>query len=186
MGQDVEELRTDIERSRDDLGDTLDAIGDRISPGRVMTRQRNRVTLGWQSLRDRVMGTVADAGDRASDIGSSVSDHVGPDAVRRQAQGSPLAAGLVAFGVGLVTAAVFPPTEVEERLASTVKDKAEPLTAGVMEAGRDVVGDLKQQATEAGRDLKESATDAAGQVADRAKGAAADVRQQHSPDGSLG
>jgi hypothetical protein len=178
MGQDVEELRTDIERSREDLGGTLDAIGDRISPGRMMSRQRNRALSGWHSVRDRVMGTVADAGDRASDLGSSVTDRVGPEAVRRQAEGSPLAAGLVAFGLGVVTAAVFPPTEVEERMASAVKDKAEPLKAGVMDAGREVVDDLKQQASDAGRELNETATDAAGQVADRAKSAAADIRQE--------
>jgi len=150
-----------------------------------MTRQRNRVVGGWQSVRDRVMGTFSDTRGSASDAASSVADHVGPDAMRRQAQGSPLAAGLVAFGVGVVAAAVFPPTAAEEQLATKVMDKAEPLKERVMEAGREVAGDLKEQAVEAGKDLKASTGDAAGQVADRAKDAADDVRQQQSSTGPV-
>jgi hypothetical protein len=44
MGQSAEELRRDIERTREGLGETLDAIGDRVSPGRIMERKKNRVT----------------------------------------------------------------------------------------------------------------------------------------------
>ena len=43
MGQGPEELRHDIERRRDDLGETIDAIGDRVSPGRIIERRRNRI-----------------------------------------------------------------------------------------------------------------------------------------------
>jgi gas vesicle protein len=180
MGQDVEELRSDIERNRADLGQTLDAIGDRISPGRMVTRQRNRMTEGWRSLRYRVMGTVDDATTSVSGTASSVADKVGPDAVRRQTEGSPLGAGLIAFGIGAVAAALIPPSQKEGQLAQTIKEKAEPLTSTVAEAGREIAEDLKGQATEAGQELKSTATDAAGQVTDRAKTAADDVRQGQS------
>jgi len=60
MGQSAEELRRDIERTREGLGDTLDAIGDRVSPGRIMERKKNRVTTGLRTARERVMGTVTD------------------------------------------------------------------------------------------------------------------------------
>ena len=58
MGQSTHELRRDIERTRADLGDTLDAIGDRVSPGRMIERRKNRMSSGIRSVKDRVMGTV--------------------------------------------------------------------------------------------------------------------------------
>ena len=67
MGQSADELRRDIEQTRDGLCDTLDAIGDRVSPGRVLERRKNRAVQGIQSLRDRVMGSVSDAKDGISD-----------------------------------------------------------------------------------------------------------------------
>jgi len=177
MGQDVEELRTDIERRREDLGETLDAIGDRISPGRMVTRQRNRMSESWRALCDRVMGTASDARGRVSDTAGSVADHMGPDAVRQQTQGSPLGAGLVVFGLGLLAAAALPPTDAEAEMARTVKDKAEPLTEGVTQAGREIVEDLKQEASAKGQELKSTAADAAGEVAGTAKTATDDVRR---------
>ena len=58
MGQSTEELRRDIEATRSDMGATLDALEDRLSPGRVAQRQKNRFSAWTQSMRDRVMGTV--------------------------------------------------------------------------------------------------------------------------------
>ena len=56
-----------------------------------------------------------------------------PEAVRKQAQGNPLAAGLIAFGAGLVVAALIPASEKEQQLAVAVKDKAQPLQQEVTE-----------------------------------------------------
>jgi hypothetical protein len=53
MGQSPEELKQDIESTRADLGETLDAIGDRVSPGRVIERRKNRTRQRLTGLRDR-------------------------------------------------------------------------------------------------------------------------------------
>ena len=42
MGQSAEELRYEIADTRAELGQTLDAIGDRVSPGRMIERRKNR------------------------------------------------------------------------------------------------------------------------------------------------
>ena len=42
MGQTAEQLKEQIAGTRDDLSETLDAIGDRVSPGRVIERRKNR------------------------------------------------------------------------------------------------------------------------------------------------
>lgn len=188
---DPEVLRADIERRRAELGGTLDAIGDRVSPGRIIERRRNRMSDGVRTMRERVMGTVGDASNRASEsagsMTESVKDAVGPDAMRAQATGRPLVAGLVSFGVGFLAAAALPKTEAEGRAAQTLMDKAEPLTDELKEAGREIADDLKQEATQAGRQVADRASDAASSVSDTAKQEAAAVKDEvGSSSGSAG
>ena len=70
---------------------------------------------------------------------SSVSDTAqsAPAAVRKQAPGNPLAAGLVAFGAGLVGAALIPASEKEQQAAIAVMDKAQPLQQQVSDVAKD-------------------------------------------------
>ena len=126
MGQSAEELRQEIAGTRADLGDTLDAIGDRVSPGRVMERRKNRMTNGLRTAKDRIFGSASDAGGAVADTAGTAVDAVrsAPDAAMTQTQGKPVVAGAVAFGVGFLVAAAFPPSEVEEQAASKVIDKA--------------------------------------------------------------
>ena len=170
MGQSTEELRRDIEQTRDGLSDTLDAIGDRVSPGRVLERRKNRTVQGLQSLRDRVMGTVSNAKDGISDGTGSAVDTITstPDTVRAQTQGSPLAAGGIAFGVGFLIAAVFPPSQSEQQAAQSLLEKAEPVKDELLAAGQDVASELKDSARTALDEVKGTAADAKQAVADTA------------------
>jgi ElaB/YqjD/DUF883 family membrane-anchored ribosome-binding protein len=179
MGQSPEELRRDIEQTRDGLSDTLEAIGDRVSPGRVLERRKNRAVQGLHSIRDRVMGTGTDARDRVSDGAGSVADAVtgAPDAVRSQTQGSPLAAGAIAFGVGFLAAAIFPPTRSEQNVARDLLDKAEPVKDELMATGREVAGDLKDSAAAAVDQLKETAVEGKQAVADTIHDQAASTKE---------
>jgi hypothetical protein len=173
MGQGPEELRRDIERRRDDLGDTIDAIGDRVSPGRIMERRRNRVVGGVRAITDRVMGTVSSGTDHVSDVASSVKDHVSGDAIKQQASGAPLGAGLVAFGIGFIVAAAFPATQPEQDLAERAQDAIEPVKGAIAETGQHLASDLKEDATQAVGEIKDTASAAAADVTDTAKEQAA-------------
>ena len=186
MGQEPEELRRDIERRRDELGDTIDAIGDRVSPGRMLERRRNRMTEGVRSLQHRVMGTLSSGADTVKDTMStgagtvtdaagSVRDHLGPEAVKQQTAGSPLGAGLVAFGIGFLVAAALPATDAETQAAGKAQDALEPAKHALTEAAQHIAGDVKQGATEAAQELKQTATTAASDVADTAKQQASSV-----------
>ena len=170
MGQSTEELRRDIEQTRDGLSDTLDAIGDRVSPGRVLERRKNRAVQSFQSLRDRLMGTVSSAKDGLSDSTGSAVDTLTstPDAVRAQTQGSPLATGAVAFGVGFLIAAVFPPSQAEQQAAQSLLDKAEPVKDELVAAGQDVADELKDSARAALDEVKDTAVAGKEAVADTA------------------
>ena len=182
MGQSAEQLRREIEYTRGDLGETLDAIGDRLSPGRMMERRKNRVRSGLQTVRERVMGTVSDTGSAVSgavaDTAGGVADAAGgavstlketPDTVRQQTQGNPLAAGAIAMGFGVLLASVFPATEKERRAADQLMDKAEPLTEEVKQAGREIAEHMREPAREAVDQVKEAASEGTQAVADTAR-----------------
>jgi len=174
MGQSAEELRQDIERTRTELGGTMDAIGDRVSPGRIIERRKNRVVLGVRSARDRVMGTAGDAGGSvagaASDAAGAVKDL--PSTIRQQSQGNPMLAGAVAFGVGLVVAAAIPPSQAERNASSQIKEKAAPLGEKVGEAAKEVAENLKEPAQQAVAEVKDAASAGAERVTESAKDAA--------------
>jgi hypothetical protein len=50
---------------------------------------------------------------------------------------------LIAFGAGLVLAAVIPPSEVEQQVASRVKEAAEPLVDDAKEIGKELASTLE-------------------------------------------
>ena len=61
MGKSASEVRSEIEGNRQDMSETIDAIADRTSPGRIIQRRRQRVSDGWRSVRERVMGSAQNA-----------------------------------------------------------------------------------------------------------------------------
>jgi hypothetical protein len=180
MGTNTEELRREIAQTRDGLGDTLDAIGDRVSPSRVMQRRKNRVVGAFRGVRQRVMGVGADAGHA---MGGTVetaieSVHGAPQAVRSQAQGSPMAAGAIAFGIGFIAAAAFPPSRTEEQLAGNLTDRIEPLKQEASAAAHDLVDHLREPAMNAVDAVKETAAEGKQALQDAAKEAAQQTKEQ--------
>jgi hypothetical protein len=185
MAANPDELKREIEVTRGNLGETLDAIGDRVSPGRMMERRKNRVTYGVRSIRDRVMGTASNATHTVADDASSMAHSVGdtvsgaastvvdtvksaPQTVTQQTQGAPLVAGAIAFGIGFMAAAAFPASHAEEAVGEKLMEKAEPLkdelTSTVKEAAGEVADHLKGPAMDAASDLGDSAKESVQQV----------------------
>ncbi len=66
MGQNADELRRNIETTRENLGETVEAIGDRVSPGRMIGRRKNRVMTNFRNIRERVMGSASDTRQRSA------------------------------------------------------------------------------------------------------------------------
>jgi ElaB/YqjD/DUF883 family membrane-anchored ribosome-binding protein len=170
MGATAEELRGELAVERASIGADLEAIGDRVSPGRIVQRRRAATRQRFDGLRERVMGTAEDLRDAAttpvSGAASSVAGTMSgaPQAVRRTTGGNPLAAGLVAFGVGLVVATLLPETETEHRLTEKVQPQLEELASTAGQAAQDVVEAVKPAAEEAVQDMKQGAQDAVDHV----------------------
>lgn len=171
MDQSAAQLRVEIAETRTNMGETLEAIGDRVSPGRVVERRKNRMMRSARDIRDRVMGTAQSAEERAGGAVHRVGDAVesAPEMVRERSAGNPLMAGGVAFGVGLLVAAAMPPSRTERELAENVGERIEPIKEQATEAVREVAEHMKEPAREAAEELKQSASDSAGHVAEQVR-----------------
>lgn len=169
--QSPEEIRQNIETTRRELGQDVDALADKVTPSKIVDRQVGKVRNALVSVKDRVMGAADDAASSVAGAGESVAHGV-EDAgrsVTRKTQGNPLAAGLVAFGAGLLVASLIPPSRRERELAAKVEDKAQPLVEGAKDAALEVGEHLKEPARDAVESVKATAQTAAQEVADEAK-----------------
>lgn len=191
MGKSAEDLRQDAARQRAQLGETMGAIGDRVSPSRIMERRTNRIRDRFQSTRDAVMGRAGDvsetvstfagsAGGAVEDVGARVGDTFSSlgSTTRDAAQGSPLGAGLVAFGLGFLVAASVPASKVEMRTAGALSDAAEPIKEQVKELAGEAASNLQEPARLAVEEVKGAAADAAQSVQESTQQAVADVKDE--------
>ncbi|HEX6076079.1 MAG TPA: DUF3618 domain-containing protein [Micromonosporaceae bacterium] len=205
---DIETTRADLTRDVDMLADrTLPNRVVRRRWGAVRGRMRvvSEKVMGTPSYRTQgypggpaestssekarsAAGGVQDmaqrAGDKASEATSRAAETVqqAPTAVRQQTRGNPLAAGLIAFGAGLLTASLLPESEAEKRAAQRLQEEAgdlvdrvrEPLAQSAQQLKEDVSGSVRQATDQ----VKETARDAARTTAEEGKGATRDAAQQ--------
>lgn len=180
MGESTAEVRREIEETRAQMSGTIDAIADRTSPARMASRQRQRVAERFRSMRDTIMGTAGEAAGSVQQSAGSAADTVrqGPDMIRSQAQGNPLAAGLIAFGSGLLAGSLLPSTRPERQAASQLLEQAEPAVRQAQQAGREAAEEIASTARDAASQVKDTAAEAGQRVVEDAKGSARQVQDQ--------
>ncbi len=175
MGEDTDKLSSDIAHTRNDLSSHLDELQDKVSPAAIVERRKVAARDSVGTVRDKVMGSAGGAKDSVSDQSSNATD-----TAKEQFQGAPLAAGIAAFGLGMVVAALVPATKAEARAAVQVKDtlqeQAQPLIEDAKVAAADVAQQVKENATEAADQVKQTGQDAASRVQDEGSSAAESVR----------
>jgi hypothetical protein len=166
------EVRMEIDDRRERLGETVDAIGDKVLPGRIIERRKERTASGLRSLRERFMGTASQTSHQMSDTASDTMDTVrhAPDALAHRTEGSPLAVGAVAFSIGLLAAAVMKPTDPERKAVERLADAAPDLRPEMEEAGRELAGAVKEHASEAADGVTSSLSESASAVKSAASG----------------
>ncbi|CAI9403903.1 MULTISPECIES: DUF3618 domain-containing protein [Aestuariimicrobium] len=189
INNDPDQIRSDIDQTRSELSHNVDALVDTADPRNVAHRQVERVKGAVSGARDAIMGSpddphdggrVGDLKEGASETLSDMGDRVShaPSVVKRKARGNPLAAGLVAFGVGLLVSSLVPASEKEQRAVSHLQDEVEPLKEKAVQAAKDVAQNLKAPAQEAVDSVKASAGDAANRVKDEGQAAKEQVQGQ--------
>ncbi|MEU1811379.1 DUF3618 domain-containing protein [Micromonospora aurantiaca (nom. illeg.)] len=204
MSTDPEQIRREIEATRNSLSSDVDALAYKVSPSRIVDDRKQRVRSALANVKDKVMGTASDlghstghaahsVGDHASSMASTVGDkaqsaaatvsdaaHRAPQVVRRKSEGNPIAAGVIAFGVGMLVSSLIPATRREQQVAAQVKEKAAEHGGVVKEKLGEIAGELKEDLREpaqhAAESVKATAQDAVHTVKDDGRAAAQDVR----------
>jgi hypothetical protein len=203
---DPEVLRRQIEDTRRELSYDVDALNEKVNPARVVDRRMTAAKGRVSRMKEKVMGSAQDTGyqtrgaasnaagsvqsaasSAADSVQSAASSAVEtvqqtPDMVVRQTQGNPLAAGMIAFGVGWLVSSLLPATEKEKQLAqqaeTAVRENKDALLAPAKQAAQEIGEELKPAAQQAVDEVKATAQDAAQTVKDEGQSAAEDVKGQ--------
>jgi uncharacterized protein YjbJ (UPF0337 family) len=191
MAEEPDRLKEDIEGTRRSLTRDVDRLADRTSPKRVAQRS-------WTSVKETVMGSSEHAARHASSMKENIQDRASqlsgaaegkahdvvdtvrdaPRAVGRQAQGSPLAAGIIAFGAGLLAAALIPVSDAERRAGQQLKENTGDLTDRMKDMAGEMKDEMAGSVRNAMENVKETATDAAHATKDAARSSAQDAADE--------
>jgi Protein of unknown function (DUF3618) len=204
---DPDEIRADIERTRAALSNDVDELAETVNPKNVAQRQVDKVKEAASNVKERVMGsndddysgsavgTVTDSASSARDavagkayaardtVSEKASEARGavsraPTAVKQKAQGNPLAAGVIAFGLGMLVSSLIPATEKERQAVSQLQENLEPVKEKASELAREVGESLKPAAQEAAQSVKAVAAEGAQNVKQEGAAAAAEIKDQ--------
>ena len=178
-----------VHRQTDKVKDAMSGVKEKIMGAADSTTTRAHDTLhhathtgtghtsnALHSTGESLHGAKDTAAARLSDAGTAISH--APDQVKAKTQGNPLAAGLIAFGAGMLLSSLIPPSQKEREAADQLKTAAQPLATQVTDAAKDMVQDLKEPAQEAMENVKATATDAAQNVKAEGQTAATDVKDR--------
>jgi gas vesicle protein len=183
MGQSTEELSNQIAGTRESLANDLDALQDRVSPSAIVDRRKQAVRDKARSVKDKIMGSDRSGNSDTATASGAIDGVKGGAADVKVAagdaiDGSPLAAGLVAFGAGLIIAALIPATDAERRASEKLADAAQPLVDEAKSIGQDVGDHLKESATDAAQQVKDSAQASTQRVQDEGKSSVENVKSE--------
>ena len=204
---DPDEIRADIERTRAALSDDVDDLAESVRPKNVAQRQVDKVKEAASNVKERVMGSDDDdysgsavgtvsnrayaakdtgadkayaardtASEKASEAGEAVRQ--APRRMRRKTQGNPLAAGVIAFGLGMLVSSLIPSTEKEREVVSRLQENLEPVKEKASEVANDIGDSLKPAAQEAAESVKTTAQEGVESLKQEGQSAAADVKGQ--------
>jgi hypothetical protein len=181
MTSDPDQIREQIEQTRVSLSEDVNTLADTVNPAHLAKRKAASTRAAVRGVKDKVMGTAsqsvssttAAAADKASAAQGTIS--AAPAQLRRHAAGNPLAAGLIAVGVGWLVGSLLPASSTEERAAAKVKEAATPAVTGAV---KDAAANLQDPAKQAAESVKDAASDAAATVKDETANSAHDLKNQ--------
>jgi uncharacterized protein YjbJ (UPF0337 family) len=197
---DPDVIRRQIEDTRRELSYDVDALNEKVNPARVMDRRVSAAKGRFSNMKEKVMGTASDTTSHAQGMASNAAGSVqntassaaesvqnaassavstvqeAPDMVVRQTQGNPLAAGLIAFGGGLLAASLLPATSAERRAGRQLREQAGELAEPAKDIAHNLAEDGKSTLRQSAAQVKETATQAAQKTGDEAKDQAAQAR----------
>ncbi|WP_433264793.1 DUF3618 domain-containing protein [Micromonospora vinacea] len=204
MSTDPDRIRREIETTRNELSSDVDALTDKVNPRRIAGDRVGQARSVFTRAKEKVMGSSShmgqEASQRMSHMAGAVRDetrslgHQSREAMgsvrdetrslgqqsREQAQGNPMAAGLVAFGVGLLAASLIPPSGRERQLAgrarNMVTEHSGELREQASQVGHQMQDNLREPAQQAAQSVRSSAQQGVSAVRDQGRSAAGQVQ----------
>jgi len=190
---DPDVIRRQIEDTRANLSYEVDALNEKVNPTRVVDRRVGKAKTSVSGLKDKVFGAAHEHGQQVGGSAHNAADSAhnaanqalgavqgAPDTLQRQAQGNPLAAGLIAFGVGWLVSSLLPTSEKEKQLASqaesAVKEHSQPLVDQAKNVAQEMGDNLKPMAQDAVESVKTTAQEGVQNVKAEGQSAASDVQ----------
>jgi hypothetical protein len=161
----------------DDDNDSTGAVGtvsDKASSAKDAVA--DRAYAAKDAVADRAYGAKDTASQKASEARDAVRE--APRRMKRRAQGNPLAAGVVAFGLGMLVSSLIPSSEKEREAVSQLQGNLEPVKEKATEVAKDVGESLKPAAQEAAASVKTTAQEGVQTVRQEGQSAAQDVKDQ--------
>jgi gas vesicle protein len=206
MAEEPDRLKQDIENTRATLTRDVDLLAEKTSPRQVARRRWTSVkekvmgttedtryavqdkasnlagTAGEKAshLSDKAGETASNIGDKASSAAHTAADAVrsAPQTVAGQTQGNPLAAGIIAFGVGLLASSLIPVTDAERRAGQQLKEHGSDLTDQVKDVAGEMKDDLTGTVQQAAGQVKQVAQEGVQETKEQARSSAQDAKEQ--------
>ena len=164
--------------------------GIRDTAAQAADRVTDTASTAASTVQDAASRTAGAAQDTASTAAGAVRDAAStaaerlqqtPQVIRQQARGNPLAAGLIAFGVGWLISSLLPASRREQELADQARQQAtqlaqEKVAPVASQVAGEVRENLREPAQQAVESVKSTAQDAGQTVVEEGKSAAQDVQ----------
>jgi Protein of unknown function (DUF3618) len=186
VAQTADQLEADIVHTRQDMSSAMDRVGDQMSPKQVLKGGTHRLSQWIQSARDGIMGTVSapsapvGQGPEGLGEGPGQSRH-DSGSITAQNQGNPLAAGIIAFGVGLLIGSVLRPTKVEQQGLSAIADKAEPAIDAAIQAASELGHGVQKSTEQAASELGDVLKEAGQEIVDKTRASTSEAAESVKP-----
>jgi hypothetical protein len=160
--------------SDEDDYSTSSTVGDKASAARDAVA--DRAYAAKDAVADKAYAAKDTVSEKASDAADAVRE--APATLKRKAQGNPLAAGVIAFGLGMLVSSLIPSSEKERQAVSTLQENLEPVKQKATEVARDMGESLRPAAQEAAESVKSTAQEGVESVKQEGQSAAQDVKGQ--------
>jgi hypothetical protein len=197
LSDDVDNLAESVKpksvarRQVDKVKDAVGGVKDRVmgsdeddysssTVGGKASAAKDAVADKAYATKDAVADKAYAAKDTVSEKASEASEAVreAPATVKRKTQGNPLAAGVIAFGLGMLVSSLIPSSEKERQAVSQLQENLEPVKQKATEVARDMGESLKPAAQEAAESVTGTAQEGVESVKQEGQSAAQDVKDQ--------
>ncbi|HET9872889.1 MAG TPA: DUF3618 domain-containing protein [Propionibacteriaceae bacterium] len=155
------------------------AVGDKASTAKAVVG--DKASTAKAAVGDKASSAQSAVSGAASSVGDAVAS--APQTIRRRAEGNPLAAGLIAFGAGLLVSSLLPASQKEHEAVQELKENIEPVKQQASQLAREAADSFREPLQEAAESVKSTAQDAVQNVKDESASAASDVKQDVQESG---